>query len=278
MNRVLWRKAVSDAWLQLLASSVLLVLFAWVFVWLMSFFQPGAMLTILKLLPRFVEPMLGVPVDELASMTGRLSVLYVHVITLLVTIGWAVGRGSDAVSGEISRGTMDLLLSLPLRRASVILVSAITTAAGAAILALSVWIGTWIGVALVRLPQPAEPWRLLPGVLNLATMTFCLAGLTTLLSSWDHDRWRTIWLAGGLFAASSILKMVARMGGPESRLDYLSYLSFLTAFEPQQLILLSAEVTRSMAWWYNGTLIGVGLTAYLFAAVIFTCRDIPSPR
>ena len=39
MNLALWKKAVSDAWRQLAASSVLLLLFSWVFVWLMSRFQ-----------------------------------------------------------------------------------------------------------------------------------------------------------------------------------------------------------------------------------------------
>lgn len=275
MNRALWRKAISDAWVQGLVSAVLLVLFAWIFVWLMSLFQPGAMAAFLNLLPRFVEPMIGVPLADLATVSGRLTMLYVHIITLLVAIGWAVGRGSDVVSGEISRGTMDLLLALPVRRYTVIVVSAIVAAAGSVLLAFSIWVGTWIGTLTVRLTEPVAVARLLPGVYNLAAMTFCLAGLTSLLSSWDRDRWRTIWLAGGLFAASSVVKLVARMWEPGA---WLRYLSFLTAFEPQQLILLPPEQTASMAWRYNGTLIGLGLLAYGIAAVILTFRDIPASR
>ena len=38
MNLAIWKKAVSDAWVQLLISSIILVLFAWVFVWMIKLF------------------------------------------------------------------------------------------------------------------------------------------------------------------------------------------------------------------------------------------------
>ncbi len=102
-------------------SSILLVLFGWLFVWLMSMI-PTVMVKgfMRQLLPKTTATLLGVPLDQMATFRGRLTMLYFHVITLLVTIGWAIGRGSDVVSGEISRGTMDLLVSLPVRRAEVV--------------------------------------------------------------------------------------------------------------------------------------------------------------
>ena len=273
MNRALWRKAIRDAWVQLAASSVLLLLFGWCFVWLMSLFRPGAVSMILDLLPKFVEPLVGVPLAKLATTTGRISVLYVHLVTILVCVGWAVGRGSDVVSGEISRGTMDLLATLPVRRYWVIVASAAVTALGTAVLALSIWAGSVLGIATVSLPDAVEPRWFLPGVLNLFSMTFCLAGITALVSAWDRNRWRTALLAGGLFVVSSIVKMIARLW---TRGEWLKYLSLLTAFEPQQLILLEPEATRSMAWRYNGALLGLGLAAYVLAAIVFSRRDIPA--
>ena len=114
----LWKKAVVDAWVQLAVSCGLLAAFGWLFVWLMSLFKLGAWGALLNLLPDFVQPILGVPLADLATPAGRLSFLYVHVITLLVCLGWAVGRGSDVVSGGISRGTLELVLTLPIRRST----------------------------------------------------------------------------------------------------------------------------------------------------------------
>ena len=274
MNPALWIKALSDAWRQLLASVVLLTLFSWLFVWLMSLFKVGAFGIFLNLLPGFVEPMIGVPLKLLASPVGQLSILYIDVVTLLVCVGWALGRGSDSVSGEIARGTMDLILSLPVWRVTVLVVPAIATALGSMLLAASVQLGIMIGLACVRFePSPASA-EFLPGTINLFCMTFCFTAITTLVSSWGRDRWTTIGVAGGFFIFSLIVKLVARMW-PNGK--WLFSLSFLSAFDPQNLILMPETAGRT-AMRYDLTLLGLGLACYVAAAVIFNHRDIPGPR
>ena len=273
LNSALWKKSINESLYQLVTSCVLLVAFAWVFIWLASLFDVGPLRTILNLLPGFVQPLVGVPLAELATPAGRASVIYVDVITLLICIGWAIGRGSSVVSGDIARGTMELVLTLPVRRYTVIVVPAIVAALGSATLALSVWFGTWLGLITVGWNREASIWQFFPGVVNLFAMTVCLTGVTTFLSSWDRDRWRTVWLGGGFFIVSTMFKMVARLWTPG---EWLKYLSFLTAFEPQQLILM--EDAWSQTLWLSGTLLGIGLLGYLVAILVFTWRDIPVPR
>ncbi len=274
VNLALWKKAVRDAWLQLAVSGTILVLFSWLFVWLMSLLKIGAWSSLLSLVPKVFQPLLDVPLADLATPTGQLSVLYVHVITMLVCIGWAVGRGSDSISGEINRGTMDLILSLPVRRATVMAVPAVVATAGAAVLAGSVWLGTWVGVMTVELQGDASLVKLSAGAINLFCLTFCLTGITTLVSSRSRDRWRTIWTTGGFYIVSLIIKMVARLWKEG---QWLKYLSFLTPFQPQELILMKTS-TLAVALKYNGTLVGLGLLCYLAAAIVLSRRDIPAAR
>jgi len=268
------RKAVADAWLQLLVSAAVLVLFAWVFVWLMSLLTIGKWGDLLNLLPNFVQPLLGVPLKDLATTTGRLTFLYVHLVTLLVVISWAVGQGSDVISGGIAKGTLELVLTLPVRRATVVLMPAAVLAVGCVALAFSVWVGSWLGVMAIGFRAEISLRAFLPGVVNLAALTFCLGGITTLVSSFDRDRWRTIWLSGGIFVLASIVKLVSRLW---SKGEWLKYLSFLSAFEPQQLILARLDRWR-LTWEFSGTLISLGLLCYLAAMVVFARRDIPVPR
>ncbi|HYW80586.1 MAG TPA: ABC transporter permease subunit [Thermoguttaceae bacterium] len=280
MNRALWNKAVSDAWRQLAVSCVVLTLFSWIFVWLMSMMQLGAWGALLNLMPSFVEPLVGVPIKELAQPTGRLSILYVHVVTLLVCVGWSVGRGSDPICGEIGRGTMDLIASLPVRRAAVLLVPAVVSTFGAVMLPASVLLGTTLGLSTFDFGGNVQMSRFLPGAINLFCMTFCLTAITALLSSFNRDRWRTISLAIGIFVVSLIAKLVGRLWQPESGVGYylhyvLTYGSFLNAFHPQRLILMPEE-TGWLAPKHNLTLIGLGLLCYALAAIIFTRRDVPS--
>ena len=273
MNWALWKKAISAAWLQLVVCGVLLVLFGWLFVWLTGLFKLGVWGSFLKMLPGFTKRLMNVPLAQLATPVGQISVLYVHGIPILICLGWAIGRGSDAISGEISRGTMDLTLTLPVRRTSVLVVPAIVAAVvGAVVLAAALWVGNWLGLALTRGDEEIAIGRFLPGAVNLAAMMFAMNGITAFISSWNRDRWRTISIAAAVYVVSFLLTLVARLWEPGA---WLRFGSFLTAFDPQRLILVSEE-TWSLLLWYNGTLVALGLIAYVAAAVVFSRRDIPA--
>jgi ABC-2 type transport system permease protein len=274
MNRALWIKALSDAWRQFVVSALLLTLFSWLFVWLMSRFPVGGFGMILSFLPGFVEELVGVPLNLVATPVGQLSVLYIDLVTLLVCAAWALGRGSDVISGEIARGTMDLILSLPVWRVTVLAVPAAVTTLGVALLAASVHLGIVLGLATVHFEHPPAAIEFFPGTVNLFCMTFCFTAITTVASSWGHDRWSTIALSGGFFVFSLIVKMVARLW-PKGK--WLFKLSFLSCFEPQHLILMPDTAGRN-ALRDDLTLLGLGLACYVVAAVIFNRRDIPGPR
>lgn len=274
INSAIWRKTIRDCRGQLLASCLLLVLFGWFFVWLQSLFKVGAIAGLISFLPDFVRELLGVPLEQLVTPLGRLSFLYVHLVSVLVCFGWAVGRGSAAVSGGISRGTYELILTLPIRRVSVLFAVAVVTSGGAALLAASLWVGNCLGIATVELESEVRAAAFLPGAVNLCFMTFCFSGITALLSSFDRDRWRTMWLASGFFVLSLILDMVATLWPPGA---WLAYLSFLSAYDPQAIILAGPEMLP-MSLRHNSALLSVGLAAYVLAGVVFSRRDIPVPR
>jgi ABC-2 type transport system permease protein len=225
----------------------------------------------LKMMPDFAHKMMGTPMAELARPEGQVSVLYIHAITLLTCITWAIGRGSDPISGEISRGTMDLTLSLPVRRWSVVAIPAVVTLIGSVVLAASVLLGNWVGLVLARPDEGMQAMTFLPGAINLAALMFCLSGITTFVSSWNRSRWRTIFIVVGFYVVSLILQMVSRVWTPGR---WMSYLSFLACYEPQTLILQN-DTTWELSLWYNGTLMGLGLASYVAAVVVFSRRDIP---
>jgi ABC-2 type transport system permease protein len=178
-------------------------------------------------------------------------------------------------SGELGRGTMEMVLAQPVRRISVLFVQAAVTTLGAVLLGVFAWFGTCAGLATVTLPGGAEVARslYLPAAWNLTALAFFLAGVTTLLSSCDRYRWRPIGLAAGFYVVSLIMKLTARMA-PDW--EWLMYGSFLRFFEP----LLFINRPDDGFWLgveYNGPFMALGLAAYVIAAVIFCHRDIPAP-
>jgi ABC-type transport system involved in multi-copper enzyme maturation permease subunit len=275
MNAAVWRKAIADARAQLLVSCLLLLLFGWFFVWLQSLFRMGAVASFLGLLPDFVQDIVPVPLEQFATPRGRLTILYMHLVTLLICFGWAIARGSSAVSGGIADGTYELILTLPLRRVSVLIAVGSVATAGSFLLALSTWLGNCLGILTVTLEGgPVRARDFLPGAVNLFFMTFCFTGITAFFSAFDRNRWRTMCLAGGFLVVSLLLDMVASLWKPGA---WLGYLSFLSAYDPPTLILEDGE-TWAGSIRLNGVLLVVGLVSYAIAGLVFSRRDIPVPR
>ncbi len=274
MNRALWRKAFSDMWVQLLLSSLILAGFSWLFLWLTSMFKADLAVAMLKAMPGFIQRMLGLPISELAAPTGWISIIFVHIVTLLVCGGWAVGRGSDPICGEIGRGAMDLLGTLPVWRTTLIVIPAVAATLGAALLAASIMLGIALGLNTVEIPKEVSLVQFIPGAVNLFFMIFCLTGITALLSTIIHDRWRTIATAVGLYLFSLIIETICRVWSAGA---WLHYCNFLCTFKPQELIVLRNHSLGTQVI-YNAVLLGIGLLCYAAGAVIFSRRDIPAAR
>jgi len=113
----------------------------------------------------------------------------------------------------------------------------------------------------------------LPGVVNLFAFMLFLAGFSTMVSSWDNYRWRTIGLVGGFYVIQLVMKVMARL---VPKLEWLLQFTFLGAFEPQSLI-IKQEQAWGLSLQYDGALIGLGLASYVVAAVVFCHRDLPAP-
>lgn len=284
-NSALWKKALIES--RWLLASCALFIFAvlWLRVWISSFFSSSALENMFSFMPEVIEPLLPVPFSQIATAAGRIAVGYDDPVVLLLMTVWAISRGSDAVSGELNRGTMEMVLAQPVTRVGVLWTQALMTIAGGALLATCGWLGTSTGLATVKLEETLSPRLFLPPALNLFALTVFLAGLTTMVSSATSYRSRTIGIVGGFYAVSMVVKIVSRMA-PD--FGWLAYLSFFTPFEPQLLVGDSARAwsfvhetaTGSLiagGLGYDSILIGLGLVCYAVATVVFWRRDLPAP-
>jgi len=156
MNRMILVKSIRDARLLLAALCLLLFAFAWLQIWTASMISlPAFSDFLLNALPQKWERMSDVPFAQVATPAGRIAVTFVHPLVFLTMLAWAISRGSDLVSGEIGRGTMEILLAQPISRTSIYLTQVLTIVCGAVLLSLSIWCGTALGLAMF--PQENQP-------------------------------------------------------------------------------------------------------------------------
>ena len=284
MNAALWKKTIRESRWLLLGGLAFMFAVHWLRVWIASFFSVRSLEGIFSFMPSVVESMLPVTYAQMATTAGRIAIAYDDPVVLLLVTVWAISRGSDAVAGELNRGTMEMVLAQPVTRLGVLGTQAAVTLTGAALLAATALLGTAVGLATITLDQPAALKSFLPAALNLFAITAFLAGLSTMVSSGSNYRARVIGMVGGFYAVSMVVKIVGRMA---PGYGWLTYCSFFTPFEPQLLV---ADSGRAWSLWnraagaiemgglgYDSILIGLGLAFYLVAAVIFYRRDLPAP-
>jgi ABC-2 type transport system permease protein len=253
---------------------LLLFAFAWVYVWLISRIELPVMFDFLVGGLKDLEPLSGVPFKDVATPEGRIALAFVDPLVHLAVIVWGISRGSDAVSGELERGTMEMLLAQPVSRISIYTSKAVVAVAGLALICVALWCGMAIGIMLiVKETDRVWPALFVPPTINVFGLGFAMAGITAFVSSLDRYRWRTIGVMGAFYAVAIVLKVVARMAPGWERLGWLSV---FWPFEPQRLVTSTGDPWPLLVE-YNTPLMLVGLTGYIAGAIIFCRRDLPAP-
>lgn len=234
-----------------------------------------------------------------------LAVELLHPVVVILCSLWAVGRAASAVSGELDRGTMELLLSQPVPRNRLILAHFLVDLLVIPVLCGCVVAGTQAGLALVgpfdvdysilskipenarRFVKPGPPTlevsarRQWLATVNLAALVFALSGLTMLVSSLGRSRGRAMAVAGLAAVAMFVANVVGQLW------DAAAFVRPATVFffyQPQR-VWLSRDWTADLGEVVSGgprvvgvgVLLAVGLTGYLLALRAFTRRDLPAP-
>lgn len=270
MNRALIKKSLHETRLLFAACAAWLFAFCWIRVWIVSSMEETRFANILELLgDNLVKTLSPVSLAHLTSFTGRIALAWDDGLVVFVMLAFAITRGSDVVSGELNRGTLEMLLAQPVSRLQVLTSQALITVTSIALLSLATWLGTWMGIqttqaklerqaTLVKIPfgpslpnpfakpqiekvpmrSQVEPESFAPAAVNLFCFGVCFAGGATLLSACDRFRWRTIGIIFGLFVVQAIAKVV---GVLVEGFQWLKYSSALTAYEPSRLVEIAVQ-------------------------------------
>jgi len=270
---------------------------------------------IMDLLPQDWRKFASVDFDWLVSYLGRTSFTLDEPMLVLLISAWAIVRGSDVVSGELSRGTMEMFLAQPVSRRRVFITHAIWTVMGAFLLVMTAWLGMAVGVwttfveetrypdvfgvpltfaeaikTEVAMASEVSPWMFLPGLINLFALGFFLAGASAMVSAFDSFRWRTLGIMSAFYFANAGIKVLG-MSMEESR--WVTMLSIFGFYSPANAIAVTeTNWTNSLALFQfddagtivmsgpllnNLVLLTLGIVAYRVGSQHFHRRDLPAP-
>lgn len=279
MTRWLLRKHTHESMWLCMACSLMIFVFCWARVWIVCQFDLEQFRPILQQLRPF-EKFLPVPLEQLLTYSGSLAMTYHEPVLMLCILVWAIARGSDVVSGEINRGTMEILLAQPISRFQWLWTHAAIGTIGLGLLCLAAWLGIAAGVHTnvikqqisprIELNIPLTPLQIpiavgpsrtvetplaelvdvqlfLAPTCQLFTLGFFMLGLSGMLSCFDRYRWRTLGGVIGLYIVQLLLLLLSR-ASPGS--EWVGYFTFLSAYQPDATVFFSRD-WLGQGWWFS---------------------------
>ena len=306
MNRPLLKKYLNESGMLFVAIAIGLFAFGWFRVSVVCELDTGKFRQIIDLLPSDWRKFASVDFDWLVSYLGRTSTGFEEPMLIFLMAAWAIVRGSDVVSGELSRGTMEMLLAQPVRRREIFLLHAKYTVIGLMLLSLLLWLGMAVAVwtstvkettyPTIRIPyvdykiplrflEPkveehgladfVNPLMYLPGILNLFSVSVFFAGFAAMCSSFDRYRWRTLGVLAVFFFANASMKVV---GKGSDRFSWMENACIFGLYHPAGAIEGYQRAPMSVFWLLryrsDGSIASLGLLAncllpLLLAAIMY---------
>ncbi len=276
MIRLLLRKYINESLLLWSACAAMLVLFCWVRVWIVCQFELQRFEVFLEQLKPF-EKFSPVPLSQLLTYAGSVAMTFDEPVLILCVLVWSIARGSDVVSGEINRGTLELLLSLPIGRVRLMSLHAVVCIVGLLGLCSSVWLGLFLGIqtnsvketitpkiefsipfvplkipvqvgsaetVLVPLRDRVDTNLFLPAILNLFGLGFVVLSFSVMCSAFDRFRWRTIGIVVSMYVIQLLLFLLSKSS--EST-GFCAALTFFSCYQPDAIVQLQ-RVEPGSGW------------------------------
>jgi ABC-2 type transport system permease protein len=198
------------------------------------------------------------------GLRDYLALGFFHPVFLGLGSAFVVGRATDALAGEIERGSIYLLLSRPLPRWALVVGRALDMFAGAGVIAIAGWLGMTLAVLTTPLPE-AVPLSRYAAVAGIAWALFAALGAGALIvSSWGNRTGRVVGIGTAWTLISFVLDVL-----PAVAESPLAWLNPWHHYDPQALV-----ATGNVNWIGCAVLIGWIVVGTTLAAAIFAKRDI----
>jgi ABC-type transport system involved in multi-copper enzyme maturation permease subunit len=218
---------------------------------------------------QFRDAMMGMDTRGAGVAEVAFSLAWSHPIVIALLAAHAIVVCTRVLAGEVERGTVDVLLALPVSRTRLLMSETLAWIISACILFGGLLGGTYLGT--LRIDEAMRPdWsRLLMALPNLVLVYACI-GLLALLASMMSDRKiRAVLTAVIALVFSVVINFLYTLDASLEFTKNFAFLSLLHYYKPLRVMLTGEWPTRDLL-----TLAGVSLAMWVAALVVLRRRDI----
>lgn len=269
-NRAIFWKTLRDSAATIVAVSIGLVWFVVLFVHSMQSMGTELMefVSRFEFLKKIFEFGFGLDVSGEISLTVLFAVCFTHGVVLLLSWSTIIATTTRVTSGEVEKGTADILLALPVNRHEVYLSTSLVWILAALVISVCPVIGVWVGIQIFETDEVVQISRYFGPTVNFFFVLLAVGGLSSMISSFCNRRGIAIALIAGFLIASIVLNFVEPFIEPIHQFRWLGLLSY---FRP-------VDIVRTGEWPYFEflCLFVMAATSWTIGLVSFCRRDIPT--
>jgi ABC-2 type transport system permease protein len=200
---------------------------------------------------------------DYATPAGYLGMeLFSFMVPLLLLVA-TIGAGSAAIAREEERGTLDLLLSLPVSRSRVVLEKLGALVAETAALGVVLWLALWVGAAAVGMAISAT--LLAAATASAVALAIAYGAIALALGAATGKRGFSIGIAAALAVAAYLVNSLAPLAVTLEHMQKASPFYYYAASNPLQHGLDTPHLL---------VLVGITVGAAALAVVAFDRRDL----
>jgi len=217
---------------------------------------------LLEMYPASIKALLG-EMASLATAEGYVDAYMFSMMLPLLFLIYGMILGSGAIAGEEERGTLDWLLSKPLKRWRVVA----QKAAGIVVLMAGLAAATWLGMAIGALSADMKISlaRLAEATFSNMLLGLAFAALALALSCLRGSRGFSAGVAGAIGVASYFLNTYAPL--VEALKPYRGWSLFYHAQGAKPLL-------NGLQWEHVAVMAGVALVLFAVSLLAFERRDV----
>lgn len=218
-------------------------------------------------LPAAVRETLGEELLAQASIAGVVAFGYNHPLVLALMSILAVVLPAKHIAGEIETGTMESILSLPVKRISIVLSLWLFSALALFLVLSGAWLGTFMGTVIFQKGDVLPFVNVFRIGFNLWLLMMTINAYTFLISAYSREGGRASLGAGGLTLFFYFLNLIA---GIWPAIGFLRPFSVFHYYRPAQIMAGEGGLAENLA-----VLGALAVVASAIAMRRIVTRDIP---
>ncbi len=268
MNRGLLIKSIREVWLTTALVGLALAGFEALLAYIIPTFYEDltSQLANVKFVQDMLKVLLGSEIDGAIGRYAMTSIPWVHPIVMALVWAHSIILCTRLPAEEVDRGTIGILLALPISRTRVYVCDSVVCVAAGFLVVMMGLVGSLIGAHRVAPELRSDLGSLVIIVVHLYCLYLAVGGMTCLVSSLSNHRGRAVGVAFAIVLLSFLLNFLAQFWSPAKSVSFLSVLNY---YQP-------LRVLRSSTWPITDMLVlsVTGAVFWLAGAIVFARRDI----